>query len=172
MNDCPKEIERKYLIAYPDTELLRDMDGVRIWDITQTYLVSDAGVTARVRRIAEEDTVRFVYTAKRRISALSAFEEERDLTYGEYEDLLHRADPGRTPLRKTRYRVPHKGFVCEIDVYPFWPDRAILEIELPDEKTEAPIPPYVKVYRDVSDDKRYKNASLAKSIPVDIIDME
>lgn len=172
MAGCPVEIERKYLIAYPDTELLRKAEGVRIWDITQTYLTSDAGVTARVRRIAEEDTVRFVYTAKRRISDLSAFEEERSLTYGEYEDLLNRADRDRMPVRKTRYKIPCGEFVWEIDVYPFWSDRAILEIELPDEKTEAPLPPFVTVLRDVSGDKRYKNASLAKSIPVDIIDME
>ena len=172
MNDCPIEIERKYLIAYPDTELLRNMDGVRIWDITQTYLASENGETARVRRIAEEDTVRFVYTAKRRISALSAFEEERDLTYGEYEAYLLRADPDRMPVRKIRYKIPCGEFVWEIDVYPFWSDRAILEIELPDEKTEAPLPPFVTVLRDVSGDKRYKNASLAKSIPVDVIDME
>ena len=172
MTDCPVEIERKYLIAYPDLNLLRQAEGVRIWEITQTYLTSEVGETARVRRIVEEDTVRFVYTAKRRLSDLSALEEERDLTYAEYEDLLTRADPDRHPVRKTRYRIPHEGFVCEIDVYPFWSDRAVLEIELPDENTQAPIPPYVKVYRDVSDDKRYKNASLAKSIPVDIIDME
>lgn len=172
MTDCPIEIERKYLIAYPDTELLRGMDGVRIWDITQTYLRAEAGVTARVRRIAEEDTVRFVYTAKRRISDLSAFEEERDLTYAEYEAYLLRADPERTPVSKIRYKIPSGELVWEIDVYPFWSDRAILEIELPDEKTEAPLPPFVTVYRDVSGDKRYKNASLAKSIPVDIIDME
>lgn len=169
MADCPIEIERKYLIAYPDTGLLRRMNGVRIWDITQTYLTSDAGVTARVRRIAEEDTVRFVYTAKRRISDLSAFEEERDLTYAEYETCLLRADPDRTPVRKTRYKIPCGEFVWEIDVYPFWSDRAILEIELPEEETEAPIPPFVTVLRDVSGDKRYKNASLAKDIPMDAI---
>ncbi len=172
MTDCPVEIERKYLIAYPDLNLLRQAEGVRIWEITQTYLTSGSGETARVRRIVEEDTVRFVYTVKRRLSDLSALEEELDLTYAEYEDLLTRADPDRHPVRKTRYRIPHEGFVCEIDVYPFWLDRAILEIELPDEQTEAPLPPFVTVYRDVSDDKRYKNASLAKSIPVDIIDME
>ena len=183
MSDCPIEIERKYLIAYPDTDLLRQTDGVRIWDITQTYLLAEAGVTARVRRIAEEDTVRFVYTAeedtvrfvytaKRRISDLSAFEEERDLTYAEYEAYLLRADPARNSVRKTRYKIPGGEIVWEIDVYPFWSDRAILEIELPDEKTEAPLPPFVTIYRDVSGDKRYKNASLAKSIPVDVIDME
>lgn len=172
MSDCPIEIERKYLIAYPDIDLLRQTDGVRIWDITQTYLLAEAGVTARVRRIAEGDTVRFVYTAKRRISDLSAFEEERDLTYAEYEAYLLRADPARNSVRKTRYKIPGGEIVWEIDVYPFWSDRAILEIELPDEKTEAPLPPFVTIYRDVSGDKRYKNASLAKSIPVDVIDME
>lgn len=172
MADCPIEIERKYLIAYPDTDRLAQADGVRIWDITQTYLISEPGETARVRRIAEGDSVRFVYTAKRRISALSAYEEERDLTCEEYEALLRRADPDRTPIRKKRYKIPYAGFVCEIDVYPFWSDRAILEIELPDEKTDVPIPPFVTVYRDVSGDGRYKNASLAKSIPVDVVDME
>ena len=53
----------------------------------------------------------------------------------------------------------------EIDVYPFWTKQAILEIEISKENEHVDIPPYLIIMRDVTGDKRYKNYSLAQSIP-------
>ena len=50
----------------------------------------------------------------------------------------------------------------EIDVYPFWKDKAIVEIELRDENVPIVFPDMLKVIREVTDDESYKNASLAK----------
>jgi CYTH domain-containing protein len=49
----------------------------------------------------------------------------------------------------------------EIDIYPFWNDKAILEIELSDENTEIKFPKEINVIKEVTDDESYKNASLA-----------
>ena len=54
--------------------------------------------------------------------------------------------------------------MLEFDIYPFWKDRAIMEIELESEDEGAAIPEYVHIIRDVSDDLAYKNRSLAENV--------
>ena len=57
----------------------------------------------------------------------------------------------------------------EFDIYPFWNDRAILEIELEREDEGAAIPDYVQIIRDVSADPAYKNRSLAENVVYETI---
>ena len=68
-------------------------------------------------------------------------------------------------LRKTRWCMLYAGRVLEIDVYPFWEHTAVLEIELPDEGAPVSIPPQIRVLREVTADRRLKNAVLAQRIP-------
>ena len=72
--------------------------------------------------------------------------------------------PDCKPLGKTRYRIPYEGHILEFDVYPFWRDRAILEIELEREDEGAALPDYVRVIRDVRADPAYKNLSLSERV--------
>ena len=160
------ETERKYLIRYPDTDALARMDGVQIWQITQTYLRAEG---ARVRRLEENGSVCYIRTEKKRISSLSSYESEREITEAEYLRMLADADPERRPVEKIRYRIPWQDYLCEIDVYTFWNDRATLEIELPSEDTEPSLPPFAVLIREVSGDKRYSNRAMAKEVPLDDI---
>ena len=166
---APLEIEHKYLVKMPDLAWVASRPSCRILSMVQTYLLAPAGETHRVRRIQEGACVRYVETRKRRISALSATEEEREVTLAEYEALLLRADPTRRPIEKTRYQWPYEGHVMELDVYPFWQDRAILEIEVKSEGEGVLLPPELAVIAEVTADKRYKNVNLAKSVPNDDI---
>ena len=166
------EIEHKYLIAYPDIAALEQVTGCRRLMMVQTYLTSAAGETHRVREVREGDRVTFIETRKRRISALSATEEEREITKEEYRALLLRAEAGSTPIQKTRYVIPLGARVAEIDLYPFWQDRAILEVEVESEQETVELPPYLRVLKEVSADKRYKNVNLARSVPFDDISTE
>ena len=72
------------------------------------------------------------------------------------------ADPALRPIRKTRYCLTWEEQYFEIDVYPFWQDRAILEIELSDENAPIRFPKELKVLREVTEDEEYRNASLAR----------
>ena len=72
------------------------------------------------------------------------------------------ADPSRRPIRKTRYCLTFGKQYFEIDVYPFWQDKAILEIELSDESDQICFPDMIRVIKEVTDDPTYKNAALAK----------
>ena len=153
----------------PDLELLRRCDGVRIKKIEQTYLEYESGKNARVRRIDEDGRVSFVKTVKQRISTLSAFEEEYEIDADPYKNELECADKTKDTVIKTRYCIPFEDHVIEIDVYPFWSDRAILEVELANEDESFSLPDHIRVIKEVSEDGRYKNTNLAKEIPYDEI---
>ncbi|MBR1560886.1 MAG: hypothetical protein IJ646_11660 [Clostridia bacterium] len=164
------EIERKYLIRYPDAALLTAQPGCETWDITQIYLrPGPGGETRRIRRVETGRQVKYFRASKRRVSDLSAIEDEAEITGDEYDALRRQRDLGRSPIVKTRYRVPYHGHTLEFDIYPFWQDRAILEIELDSEDEAADIPGYVNVMWDVTGEAAYKNWQLAKRVPEDII---
>lgn len=159
------EIERKYLIEYPDKADLARAEGVRVKRIEQTYLCAADGEVRRVRKLEEKGVTRYIETRKYRVSDLRATEEEKELSDDEYVALLRLADPELHPIGKTRYAIPYAGHTVEVDLYDFWQDRATAEVELSDEREAVVLPPYLRVIREVSGDKRYKNVNLARELP-------
>ena len=164
------ETERKYLIKYPDTAYLRTMDGCRVLDMVQTSLdrlPEEPETERRVRTITENGVTAYVYTKKSPRARLSRFEDEREVTREEY-DLLRK--DAYSELIKTRYTFPFAGHVMEIDVYP--PDiggetfdgYAILEVEMDDPDETVEFPDFLEILREVTDDKRYHNKTLAKKL--------
>lgn len=166
-NHC--EIERKYLIAMPDADFLRARPGCAVWEIEQIYLTAQPGTTRRVRRVTEAGETRFYKTFKRRRTALTAEEDEGRISAEAYEAYLLESDPALKPILKTRYRIPFEGQTLEFDLYPFWTDRAVLEIELEREDQPVRIPEWVRVLKEVTADYRYKNVSLARETPMDAL---
>ena len=164
------EIERKYLIRYPDIRTLKAQKGVEQWEIMQIYLtVSGPGETRRIRQVVSGGELKYYKTFKKRLSDLSCEEDEGEIDQLEFIRLCQEQQPGCRPLNKTRYRVPYAGHVLEFDIYPFWEDRAIMEIELTSEAEGAAIPDYVRIVRDVSADLAYKNRSLAEHVVFEAI---
>lgn len=159
------EIERKFLIAYPDPAVLSAMEGVRVKRIEQTYLTAAEGETRRVRKMSENGQVRYIETVKLRVNGLHAKETERDLDEATYLALLREADPTRHPVCKTRYCIPFEGHIAEVDLYDFWQDRATVEVELSFEEEPFSLPPCLQVIREISEDPRYKNVNLARELP-------
>jgi len=159
------ETERKFLIAKPDEAALQALDGCTFSDITQTYLLSANGETDRVRKREADGRAVYTRTRKKRMSSMSAIEKENEISEEEYISLLQKADISRTPIRKRRYVLPNEGFLFEIDLYPFWEKQAVMEVELPSEDADAPLPGCIRVLREVTGQYEYSNASLAKNPP-------
>ena len=160
----PFEIERKFLIRYPDLDWLQSLPNCHRVEIIQTYLLSKNGDEIRVRQRGEDGSYTYYETIKRRVSHLKRVEIERSLTQEEYLNLLMETDPELRPIRKTRYCLTWDNQYFEIDMYPFWDDKAIVEIELSEENMEIRFPPQLKVLREVTDDDAYSNYSLAKRV--------
>lgn len=166
--DKPLEIERKYLICYPDVSFIQNIPRVNVSHITQTYLSSDQKhISERIRKREFFNKIQYTHTIKRRINPLTCIEKEVEITESEYLSFQEKADPKRTPICKDRYCVPSDGLIFELDIYPFWQDRAILEVELSSEDQVVTIPKCFTIIKEVTDDIRYKNKSLAKEIPME-----
>ena len=162
------EIERKYLIAPPERRQL-DRLCTRRDLIRQTYLLSEKDCVERVRLRGCGVSAEYTHCIKRRRSALCREESETRIDAAEYRRLLLRADPTLNPIEKTRWCIPFAGHILEIDCYPFWADRAVLEVELEDETEEIRLPEWIRVIKEVTDDNRYTNRALAAELPYDAI---
>ena len=157
----PFEIERKFLIEYPDIKWLGSIPNCQRIEIIQTYLKSDGEEEIRVRQRGFGGNYIYFQTTKRRISAVKRVEIERRLSQSEYLRLLMNADTTKRQIRKDRYCLTYDNQYFEIDVYPSWNDKAICEIELNDENAEVRFPKEIRVIKEVTGDKTYDNASLA-----------
>ena len=158
---APLEIERKFLIKYPNIRWLETQASCRKVDIIQTYLTANGDDELRIRQRGENGSYIYYKTLKRRISDTTRTEIEQRLSQEDYLRLLMEADPTKRPIRKTRYCLTYDNQYFEIDVYPFWSDKAIVEIELSDENAEIHLPKELKIIKEVTDDPSYQNAALA-----------
>jgi len=162
INTAPLEIERRFLIEYPDIEALRRMPGYRVKHISQTYLKAEEGfVGGRIRKVVEDDWTSYVYTYKERLSDMTRREFEKEISFEEYSELLKYKKPQTITIEKDRHVFDYAGLVYELDVYDFWDDKASLEAEVDSEDVAIPIPPCVRLIKEVTDDRRYNNSRLA-----------
>ena len=155
----PYEIERKFLIEYPDINWLNK--NCKKLEIIQTYLNSDNNEEVRIRQRGINGNYIYTKTIKKNINNLKRIEIEKRLSKDEYLSLLMNADITKQQIRKTRYCLIYKNQYFEIDIYPFWNDKAIVEIELNNENQKIIFPNRLKVIKEVTDDINYKNSSLA-----------
>ena len=161
----PFEIERKFLIHYPNIKELESMPNCTKVDITQTYLKSDNDVERRVRARGIDGDYLYYLTEKKKITNLKRVEVERKLTQDEYLRLLMEADNKLHTIHKTRYCLMENNQYFEIDIYPEWKDKAIMEIELNNEDDEIKTPKFIKIIKEITNDNKYYNHEIAKKMP-------
>lgn len=162
----PYEVERKFLIRYPDTALLERLPNCDRVEIIQTYLSSDEPDTEiRIRQRGRDGSYLYYKTVKRAVSDIRRVETETRLSKDEYLNLLLQADTSLRQIRKTRYCLVHDNQYFEIDLYPFWTDQAILELELLHEDQPYKLPPFIDMIREVTNEGAYMNRALAQTLP-------
>ncbi|MBR4501087.1 MAG: AAA family ATPase [Clostridia bacterium] len=160
---APMEIERKFLIERPSLHMLETLPNCERVDIIQTYLKTDKDTEElRIRQRGANGHYIYFKTRKKKLSDMKRIEEEERLTQEEYVSLMVQADPAYRPIRKERYCLSENGLYYEIDIYPDWPDKAIMEIELYSENQEIEFPDGIDVIREVTNDSAYSNHELAR----------
>lgn len=153
------EIERKFLVRIPDTDSL---DVKRKLDITQTYLNNGENNTQRrVRRISEDGNVRYIYTEKLFITAVTRREMEYEIDEPEYNRLIVQAREDYAPINKVRYCFDYRSQLFELDIYPFSDSLAVMELELDSEEQEIDLPDSVDVIKEITGNPDYSNAAMA-----------
>lgn len=165
----PFEIERKFLIYYPNIKELENMPNCTKVDISQTYLKSNDDMERRVRARGINGDYLYYLTEKRKVSNIKRIEIERKLTQSEYLALLMESDNKLHTIHKTRYCLSENNQYFEIDIYPEWDNQAIMEIELSSENEIIKTPEFIKIIKEVTDDNDYKNYEMAKEMPKELI---
>lgn len=155
------EIERKFLVEFPDIKLLCIKRKI---SIVQTYLISGNNQNQRrIRKININGSINYTYTEKTFLTPVTRKETECNINKKEYNRLLGQSNPDCSPVQKVRYIFEYKQQLFELDTYPFSDKLAILELELSDPDQKIFFPDCIKIIREVSDDSRYSNAALANA---------
>lgn len=164
------ESERKFLVKFPTSwSALSEMfdDLIDVKRITQTYLEPEGDEpSARVRKTVEgltgETETIYHFNQKEFVEAGVHKEKEHEITKAQYEKYLKKSHSDKVEVAKTRFVFKFDDQVFELDVFK-GPLRglAILEIELKNIQDTVELPPFLKVIKEVTKDKRYTNFSLA-----------
>ena len=158
--DQPYEIERKFLIKYPDLTKLEKYAHKKV-EIIQTYLESSPDQELRLRQRGDGKSFVYTKTRKWKVNDTKRVEFESRISKEEYLSMLMDADTEIHQIRKTRYCVVYNNQYIEIDIFPFSKSKAILEIELVGESQKCDLPLFVEVIKEVTSDDKYKNINLA-----------
>lgn len=159
------ETERKYLIVYPDISILEKADSYSFSFIEQAYVEDTLdGMFGRIRKRGKDGEYKYYKTFKRDITPVKRVEIESEITQEEYTELMKKRRRGFAVIQKTRHIFSYEGHIFEVDLFPFWKDRAFMEVELEDENEELKLPPFVQIIEDVTENLSYRNSALSASL--------
>lgn len=171
MNE-PLEIEHKWLIKYPNINSLSKMDSYDYFEIEQTYTdYMEHNACGRIRKIGKKGDYSYYKTFKRKLTDLTRVEYEDKIDEEEYLSIMKYKKQGYNTIEKVRHIFIYNGLKYEVDIFPFWSDRAFMECEVESEDTTVCIPPCVDVIKEVSSDKRYRNSVLAQTITNEVLEI-
>lgn len=156
------EIERKFLIEYPDLDVLNKMKTCRRIPITQAYLTTPDEGYFRIRKRGEDKNAVYIKTVKIKISDLKRIEIENYISEREYKEHMNKKEYITGLISKDRYCIVWNNSYYELDVYPFWNDKATIEIELLSENQPYKLPDFIKLIREVTFEKEFRNFALAQ----------
>ena len=156
------EIERKWLIDI--NQVPYDLDTLQSYEIIQAYI--SFSPTIRIRQIDHGAKNILTIKSSSKDGGLSREEYEIEITGKQFDELLKKCE-GKI-LSKTRYIVKEDGLKLEIDIFhDDYEGLCYMEIEFKDplQAKEYPDPFWAK--KDVTYNKRYTNASLARGTEIE-----
>ena len=153
------EIERKFKVKQVPQEILNTITPL---ELVQTYLEAPEGQERRVRSINNEKFVITVKIPQVSSNGLIRQELEKEISKEDYELFLHQQKG--TQIKKRRYKVPvENGLTYELDIYDGeLKGLMVVEVEFPTEEMADSFVAPDWFGEEVTSNKAYKNASLAK----------
>lgn len=146
------EIEKKFLIV---NDSWRSLGKGK--EYCQGYLSTGDGPTLRIRTIGE----RGIITVKGPTEEGKRLEFEYDIPYEDAKEMLGKLCH-KPLIEKTRYKIPHEGFVWEVDEFKGENEGLLFaEIELESVDQRFDIPDWIG--KEVTGDARYYNANLVSN---------
>ncbi len=147
----PLEIERKFLVE------CNEFIPVPFYKskIDQYYFKDK---NSRIRRRGIDGKYIYTHCIKTEINELTRLENERKITEDEFNRLIKDCE---TYISKIRQVFIYNNQYFELDIFE---DKKILEIELSGEDQQVQLPPFVRVIKEVTKDKKYKNSNMSIKI--------
>lgn len=153
-----KEIERKFLLSIPLTQVLEQPHSVK--SIQQCYLGKTGEWTVRARQVGQGGSNKYYLTMKKRETDRTSIEIETPISGVVYAGFFEQSEHH---LSKDRHEILHEGHLWEVDL--FENDMIIAEIELTHEDEEFVMPDWIG--EEVTHDKKYRSNKIAKGLERD-----
>jgi len=147
------EIERKFLVASDSwRKLYTTSDSLR-----DGLLASSNGRKVRVRIYEKRATL----TIKSKQQGSERSEYEYEIPIADAEELLTSHCDGNI-LAKTRYYVPYRGFIWEVDVYDGILSGVVLaEVEIERADIDVPLPSWIG--REITGEPQYRKINMLEA---------
>ena len=160
----PVETFCKYLVEVNDDtiENIKKEQNFSNTFIEQYYLASTGGMERRIRKRVRNGNELFSYSEAKYLSTNERIKSDKVLSSRQYYDYSSEIDPNINPVIKERYAFIKNNLFFKLDIFDFDSTKGMLSVQLA-EGQEVVIPDYIKVIKDVTNDKNYKNYYLAQS---------
>ncbi len=133
--------------------------------IEQRYVIGSSTDVTRIRARSYGGVSTYEHTTKRFLDTHRVEEDERALDFPEYRTLVNNMLPGSRALHKERIYFVWHHHVFELDIFKEeLGGLRILEVELCGVDEPYELPPFLPIVKEVTGEKRYSNAALARAL--------
>lgn len=163
-DEKPVEKFYKYLVEVDDNmlEKIRHEANYSNMHIEQHYLISTNGLERRIRRREKNGSNLYSYSEANYLSTNERIKTDRILSERQYYDLNAETDPDLKVINKDRHSFISDNLFFKLDIFDFDKSMGLLSVQVGEDQ-DVRIPDYIKVVKDVSDNRSYKNYHLAQS---------
>jgi CYTH domain-containing protein len=185
--DVKSTYEKKYLIEMIDLDMLKHKYSTEIIYVERTYLrQTSEGIERVIKHTSDIDTGtssptspttatgesksntksdRYYYIEN--CSDIDIYKDdiEKQISLKDYNRLKQEKKEGTHSLKRKRVKFIYNGTYFEIDIYPFWDNKAILKLERSSENNDnITLPKEIKVLEDITNNTEYKQKNLAVNL--------
>ena len=151
-------IEKKYLIKMPDLEQLLKNKHCRKVHVKQHYLIDETKKEKEKIVLRRENNKNFYYKVNKKDNV----KYSNSITADQYINKLEDENKKFYNIYKDRYYYIYDSRCFKFDIFPFWDDKAILEIDILSEREQIKFPKFVEILEEVTEIEKYKNYYLAE----------
>ena len=151
-------VEKKYLISMPDVEQLMKNKQCRKVHVKQHYIIDETRQEKEKIVLRRENNKNFYYKVVKK----NKVKYSNSITADKYINKLEDENKKFYHIHKDRYYYIFDSRCIKIDVFPFWKDKAILEVDVLNDRENIKFPKFVHIIEDVTDNESYKNYYLAE----------
>ncbi|MBQ8535708.1 MAG: AAA family ATPase [Bacilli bacterium] len=151
-------VEKKYLISMPDVDQLIKNKNCRKVHVKQHYLIDETKQEKEKIVLRRENNKNFYY----KVNKKNNVKYSKAINADQYINKLEDENNKFYHIYKDRYYYIFDSRCIKIDVFPFWKDKAILEVDILNDRESIKFPKFINVIEDVTNNESYKNYYLAE----------